>query len=187
MITVTVLSRECETLLRMIGMQQAEDFGLAILRPGNTQFYPCPLFCAPPDTSAREAVLGVLTTERSPWRASVRASFFQFAVQESMTLRIVLRGINASLAVRNESSIHGDTIFLRAPAALTDGRGPLMSTLHWLGCAVVHGRCTPHWKAEDDTHPPPRRDLVAACITCYSCRAQGTLPILGHGSELLLE
>ena len=53
--------------------------------------------------------------------------------------------------MRNESERHGDIIFLPAPADLSAGRGPLISTLLWLQCASGAWR-NAHFigKAEDD-------------------------------------
>ena len=111
-----------------------------------------PPFCAPPNAPPLDAVLGVITTQQSSWRESVRSSFFRFASEPGLLLRIVLRGINASQLVREEFVRHGDTIFLRAPASLSAGRGPLTSTLLWLSCAVDAWPNARHiGKAEDDT------------------------------------
>ena len=123
-----------------------------------------PEFCTPPDATPLRAVLGVLTTERTRWRDSARHSFLQF-VEPGVVMRIVLRGINASAAVRNESSVYADTVFLKAPALLGAGRGPLTSTLLWLRCA---SSAWPHadfiGKAEDDTwvHVPDVLDSLMA-------------------------
>jgi hypothetical protein len=116
-----------------------------------------PPFCVPADPTPRLAVLGIVSTERTAWRASVRQSTMRFAPQVQVEteggvlIRLLLRGINCSQAVRNESERHGDIIFLPAPADLSAGRGPLISTLLWLQCASGAWR-NAHFigKAEDD-------------------------------------
>jgi hypothetical protein len=73
-------------------------------------------------------------------------------VPESILTRLVLRGMNASAAILDEAETYGDTVFVQADAGLSLNRGPLMSTLLWLRCAV---EAWPHadliGKAEDDS------------------------------------
>lgn len=120
-----------------------------------------PHFCAPVDDRTDiEFVLGVISSETShrkntgaAWRTSVRQSFFRFSDRLPTTIfKIVLRGINASRAVRDEARMHNDTIFLPSSASLAAARGPLTSTLQWFACAA---HAWPHslfiGKAEDDT------------------------------------
>ena len=96
-----------------------------------------PSLCAPPDDRAEiEFVLGVMTTEkRTAWRESVRKSFFRFALRTTV-FKLVLRGMNASQAVRDEARLHQDTIFLPSSATLPASTGPLVSSLQWLQCAA---------------------------------------------------
>ena len=131
-------------------------------------------FCAPVDSTVKDLALGVVTTERAAWRSGVRR--YLHADSPRVVVRLVLRGINASEEVRNESLTYGDIVFLPSPATMTSGSGPLTSTLQWLHCAATAWpKAAFVGKAEDDTwlHLP---DIVMSLHA-----SQATLAARGDG------
>jgi len=107
-------------------------------------------FCAPPDTRALFAVLGVVTHEKSGFRHSIRRAWLP-SPEAGVVTRLVMRGFNASAAVIDEAAQFGDIIFLPSSASLSEYVGPLQSTWQWLECASsAWPRAALIGKAEDD-------------------------------------
>ena len=92
-------------------------------------------FCAPADPTARLAVLGVLSSEESPFRRELRRTWMKSEVENGILPRFVIRGVNASASVRREAEQHGDVVFVEAPA-LDRSRGPIVSLMLFLPCAL---------------------------------------------------
>lgn len=103
--------------------------------PANVQF------CAEPDTTERNAVLGVFSHEphvelRRAWRSNVIGN--ATALRSSgILVRFVLRGINLLNRTLNEHAEHGDMIFMASDAKLPRTAGPLHARLLWYPCALM--------------------------------------------------
>ncbi len=110
-------------------------------------------FCAARDATRHLAVLGVLGTDDPSFRNMARATWLAELTQGSgIHVRFVLRGGNASVAVREESARHGDVVFVNAPAALSRVSGPLHSIVLWWECALhAWPRAALIGKADTDT------------------------------------
>ena len=94
--------------------------------------------CGPPDDRDRLAVLGIITTQESVWRHSIRSSWLRSPEperkkrhQDAVVTRLVLRGLDASAELASEQARFGDLVFLPSPANLSKDRGPLVSTWQW--------------------------------------------------------
>ena len=107
-------------------------------------------FCAPPDHQPYLAVLGVITTQWSPFRHMLRKTWLPSASSELLT-RLVMRGQNASREVIDEAARLNDIVFLPSPASLSKTVGPIQSTWMWFKCATsAWPSATFIGKTEDD-------------------------------------
>ena len=94
-----------------------------------------PTLCAPPDTREYLAVLGVITTQLTGWRHSIRRSWLRSPDDGALVTRLVMRGLNASDEIISEADQFGDVVFLPSSTSLNKNRGPLQSTWQWFECA----------------------------------------------------
>lgn len=110
-----------------------------------------PTLCAPPDTREYLAVLGVITTQSTGWRHSIRRSWLRSPDDGALVTRLVMRGLNASDEIISEADQFGDVVFLPSSTSLNKNRGPLQSTWQWFECASsAWPRASLIGKAEDD-------------------------------------
>lgn len=105
----------------------------------------------PIDSTPFLAVLGVFSLQsRYSWRVEHRTSWMHTA-PALVCSRFVVRGKDAEERVLNESSQHGDIVFVDAPAGAGRKTGPLYTLHRWLHCASrAWPRAMHIGKADDD-------------------------------------